>query len=603
MKNRHLLFVSILILLFSHAYCQAQTNEKLAAQYLSNGETDKAVMLLEQIYLKDLSNEQNYRSYVNSLLQIKQFEKAEKVIKKRPKKFYPQALYHFDLGNLFLKQGENNKAVKEFEKSITAVDDNIAYASQLIASFFEINELALIKKLIANQRIKNNDPSLFYNELSKVNFIQNNKSAIIEEQLDFVQAGLISIQQAQNAFSDYLTEQNELQLLRNVLLKKSQLNPNFGFYNELLVWVYVQLKDYEAGLTQNIALDRIRRGEGETILNYAAICKENAAFDVAIKAYQYIITQGIDNEYLATAKLNLLLTQKSKAIALNQTAQALLALKPLFENYIQLNDGGNNAAIARKAYAELLAYQLQDPKLATSVLEKIIEDQIGKPNFINECKLLLGDIYLMTGEIWEAALLYGQVDKANKDEPIGQLAKFKNAQLAYYTSEFEWAKSQLDILKSSTSQLIANDAINLSLIIADNTNLDSTSDALSLYAKADLFIIQQKYKQANLVLDSINLLYPAHELADDVLWTKSQIDLKLNDTTAAVQKLTQLVAMDIEGLWADDALFCLANTYDTLLHDRKKGMEYLQRLIVEMPGSLYAVAARKLFRKWRGDDL
>ena len=603
MKNRHLLFVSILILLFSQTYCLAQTNEKLAAQYLANGETDKAVILLAQIYLKDLSNEQNYRSYVNSLLQIKQFEKAEKVIKKRPKKFYPQAIYHFDLGNLFLKQGENNKAAKEFEKSISSVDDNIAYATQLIANFFEINELDFIKKIIANQRIKNNDPSLFYNELSKVNFIQNNKSAIIEEQLDFVQAGLISIQQAQNAFSDYLTEQNELQLLRNVLLKKSQLNPNFGFYNELLSWVYIQLKDYEAGLTQNIALDRIRRDEGETVLNYAIICKENAAFDVAIKAYQYIITQGIDNEYLATAKLNLLLTQKSKAISLNQNPQALLALKPLFENYIQLNDGGNNAAIARKAYAELLAYQLQEPNLATSVLEKIIEDQIGKANFINECKLVLGDVYLMTGEIWEAALLYGQVDKANKDEPIGQLAKFKNAQLAYYTSEFEWAKSQLDILKSSTSQLIANDAINLSLIIADNTNLDSTSDALSLYAKADLFIIQQKYKQANLVLDSINLLYPGHELADDVLWTKSQIDLKLNDTTAAIQKLTQLVAMDIEGLWADDALFCLANTYDTLLHDRKKGMEYLQRLIVEMPGSLYAVAARKLFRKWRGDDL
>jgi len=603
MKNRHLLFVSILILLFSHTYCQAQTNEKLAAQYLANGEADKAVILLEQIYLKDLSNEQNYRSYVNSLLQIKQFEKAEKVIKKRPKKFYPQAIYHFDLGNLFLKQGENNKAAKEFERSITAVDDNIAYATQLIANFFEINELDFIKKLIANERLKNNDPSLFYNELSKVNFIQNNKSAIIEEQLDFVQAGLISIQQAQNAFSDYLTEQNELKLLRNVLLKKSQLNPNFGFYNELLAWVYIQLKDYEAGLTQNIALDRIRRDEGETILNYAAICKENEAFDVAIKAYQYIITQGIDNEYLAIAKLNLLLTQKAKAISLNQTTQTLIALKPLFENYIQLNDGGNNAAVARKAYGELLAYYLQEPNLATSVLEKIIEDQIGKPNFINECKLVLGDVYLMTGEIWESALLYGQVDKANKDEPIGQLAKFKNAQLAYYTSEFEWAKSQLDILKSSTSQLIANDAINLSLIIADNTNLDSTSDALSLYAKADLLIIQQKYKQANLVLDSINLLYPGHELADDVLWTKSQIDLKLSDTTAAVQKLTQLVAMDIEGLWADDALFCLANTYDTLLHDRKKGMEYLQRLIVEMPGSLYALAARKLFRKWRGDDL
>jgi outer membrane protein assembly factor BamD (BamD/ComL family) len=141
------------------------------------------------------------------------------------------------------------------------------------------------------------------------------------------------------------------------------------------------------------------------------------------------------------------------------------------------------------------------------------------------------------------------------------------------------------------------------LIIAYNTNLDSNTEALSLYAKADLLIIQKKYKQANLVLDSINVLYPGHVLADDILWTKSQIDLKTNDTTAAIQKLTQLVSIDVESIWADDALFCLANTYDSLLHDRKKGMEYLQRLIVEMPGSLYAVAARKLYRKWRGDDL
>lgn len=603
MKNAKLLLLFAMLMLGLHANSQSQNDELLAKQYLSNGETDKAIVLLEQIYSKEPANESNYRLFVSTLLQNKQFEKAEKTIKKRPKNNYPNAIYHFDLGRLYLAQKLEKKAEKEFEKSVHSVGDNLENVSRLVDLFFDINELDYIKTIIEEQRLKQNNPSLFNNELAKVYFIQNNKTAIIEEQLNFIQSGLISVQQAQNAFKDYLTEEKELQILRNVLLKKSQINPNFSFYNELLCWVYVQLKDFDAGLIQTIAIDNIRHNEGEDVFNYAAICAENEAFDIAIKAYQYIISKGIDNELLANSKLNLLLLQKKQAVKITNEPAKLLYLKQLFESYIQLNEGSNRSAIARKAYADLLAYYLQDPILASAVLEKILDDQIGKPNFLNECKLLLGDIYLMTGEVWEAALLYGQVDKANKDEPIGQMAKFKNAQLAYYTSEFEWAKSQLDILKSSTSQLIANDAINLSLLIADNTNLDSNTAALSLYAKADLLIIQRQYVKANAVLDSINLLFPGHELTDDILWTKSQIDLKKNDTLAAIDKLNKIVSLYADGIWADDALFCIATTYGITMNDRKRGMEYLQKLINENPGSLYVVEARRLYRKWRGDEL
>ena len=46
-------------------------------------------------------------------------------------------------------------------------------------------------------------------------------------------------------------------------------------------------------------------------------------------------------------------------------------------------------------------------------------------------KLDLGDIYLLKGEPWESTLLYSQVEKDMKEDPLGHEAKLRNAKLSY----------------------------------------------------------------------------------------------------------------------------------------------------------------------------
>jgi len=236
-----------------------------------------------------------------------------------------------------------------------------------------------------------------------------------------------------------------------------------------------------------------------------------------------------------------------------------------------------------------------------------LSNAIAMPNISKqqraECKLELADILLFSGEPWEATLLYSQVEKDFKHDPIGHEAKFRNAKLTYYIGEFGWAKAQLDVLKAATSKLIANDAMALSLLISDNMDPDSTYKALSMFAKADLLMYRNKDDEALMVLDSVTLDYTYHPIADEVLFKKSEILLKNGRYDEADTLLSQVVEIFPYEILADNALFERAKLHDHYYNDPTMAMDLYQELLTSYPGSLFAVEARKRFRELRGDEL
>ncbi|MHB1179662.1 MAG: tetratricopeptide repeat protein, partial [Daejeonella sp.] len=199
--------------------------------------------------------------------------------------------------------------------------------------------------------------------------------------------------------------------------------------------------------------------------------------------------------------------------------------------------------------------------------------------------------------------LYGQVEKQFTNDPFGQEAKYKNAKLSYFQGDYIWAKAQLDVLKGSTSQLIANDALNLSLLISDNLQNENDTAALRIYSYADLLIFKNQPQKALIILDSLNILYPGNSLADDILMAKSRIFLKSNEHDQAVIQLQAIVDKYANDLWGDDAIFMLADLYENKLNQSGKALELYQRIITDFPGSLFVIEARKRFRLLRGDKL
>jgi tetratricopeptide (TPR) repeat protein len=209
----------------------------------------------------------------------------------------------------------------------------------------------------------------------------------------------------------------------------------------------------------------------------------------------------------------------------------------------------------------------------------------------------------MTGNVWDASLLYSQVEKANKYDIVGQEAKFRNARISYYTGDFGWAQAQLDVLKGSTSKLIANDAMELSLVISDALAEDTTTTPLEIVARGDLLAFQNKDELAKLTYDSVNTLFPNNVLCNRILYKKAQLELKRGKYAEAIVFYEELLKKNSEDIYADDALFKLADINENQLKNNDKAKELYQQLLEKYPGSLYVVEARKRFRKLRGDAI
>ena len=208
----------------------------------------------------------------------------------------------------------------------------------------------------------------------------------------------------------------------------------------------------------------------------------------------------------------------------------------------------------------------------------------------------------MRGDPWEAILLYSQVEKDFKENPIGHEAKFRRAKISYFQGEFDWAQAQLDVLKASTSKLIANNAMDLSLLITDNMGLDTSSQAMQMYARAEFLAFQNKWEASTNTLDSLLLTFSGHTLSDEVIYKKAEISMHTKNYIQAISYFQEVAENYSYDVLADDALFQWAKLTEEYLKDNEKAQILYEQILLEHNGSIYTSEARKRFRMLRGDN-
>jgi outer membrane protein assembly factor BamD (BamD/ComL family) len=206
-------------------------------------------------------------------------------------------------------------------------------------------------------------------------------------------------------------------------------------------------------------------------------------------------------------------------------------------------------------------------------------------------------------EPWEATLIYSQVEKSEKDSPLGYDAKLRNAKLAYFRGDFELAREVLDILKQATTREIANDAMDLSLLILENTGEDSTESGMKAYAAIELLLFQHQDTQALTSMDNMLKDLKGNSLEDDVLFLRAKTYLRMGDVDKAIKDLETIHEKFAIEILGDDALYTLAKVYQDNLNQGSKAMKLFQELLTKYPGSIYGADARKRFRNLRGDAI
>ncbi len=600
-------FLSFFVVLFFPLLTLAQTNtdEQLAAQYFKAGEFDKAEVLYAKLY-KKTNDDFFYRYHIDCLLKLENYAEAEKAVTKRLKKEGDPVLL-IQLGYVHKSSGDERKAQAAFAEALRAMPAVQRQIERMAEAFLEYKEPDLAISSYEKGRKLLNGLVGFYFELAEIHASRNKIDLLFNELLDAVGSDPDQVNRVRTMLLDVLADDpgdRKSEFLQENIIGRIQSNPDQIAYPELLIWHFEQRKEFRQALAQTKALDRRNKEDGSRVYQLGIICKGNRAFAEAVDAFDFVIKKGKDNYYYLPARKELVNTLYLKVTSGEGASVADLgSLEQTFLSTIEVF--GRNAQVAGMMMnlAELYVFHLFETQKGIDLLYEVAELPGIRTEDLAQSKVQLADALLFAGDVWEATLLYSQAEKLMKTHDIGRMAKLKNGKLAYYTSEFEWAQAQLNVLKAATSDLIANDALYLAMLISDNSFMDTTYAALSTFARADLFIYQNKIDSALMALDSIEQFHSGHSLTDDILLKKGEIAEKRKEYASAVEfyhRIWKEYGFDILG---DDAVYRMAKLHEEKLGDKEKAMEFYQILLLDYSGSLFTVEARKRFRALRGDLL
>jgi tetratricopeptide (TPR) repeat protein len=593
-----LLLMLTLMLLVPAAMAQNQ-ELALAREYFSKGEYQKA----ETIYSKLIDDQRLFQAvypdYLKTLLAQNNYKEAEKLVKKTVKRHPGQVNFNIDLGMVYQAAGDKSASEKHFDKLIAQLkaEEVIAAAS----AFIQHEQFDYAEKAYLRGRAISKNPYEHNRFLIALYTYRQKHENLIGEALNLLQENESELIYVQNMLQNSLQDEKAFDALEKELITRVQQNPDLLAYNELLIWLYIQRRDFYSALLQARSVDKRTRSGGTRVMELGAISARNQDYQGAIEAYEYIIKEYPDGPYYLIARQRLIHAREEQVE--NTFPVDLDQIRVLISDYeALLAEVGRNAQTVEvlQHMANLYAFHLDDKDKAITLLHEAIGMPRAKPDFVAESKLTLGDIYLLKGEPWESTLLYSQVEKSHKETPIGHEAKLRNARLSYYKGDFELAQAHLDILKLATSREIANDAMDLSLLITDNTGLDTSTVAMEEYAAIELLIFQNKLNEAQDRLDGMLQIFPGHSLTDEIYFRKATIYERTGEFEKAIASLEKVVNAPTDIL-SDDALFKMAYIYEENLKDTAKAQELYNEFLIKHKGSIFVAEARKRFRKLRGD--
>ncbi|WP_053406390.1 tetratricopeptide repeat protein [Persicobacter sp. CCB-QB2] len=598
-----ILGIVFLSLLFSvPAFPQDFQKVSLAEEYLNRGEVEKALDLYEKLAKQNENLPLIHKNYFDLLLSTKDFKGAEKYLSRAVKKNPDVFVYQVDQGRLLAASDQNDLKDKFYEELIEAQGKDLNKIRGLAQEFYRAQEFDwAVATFKFGRKVSKND-GMFAHELANIYRLTNQKDPMVDEYVQMAVRNPKNRSYVKNVLQSTLGEPEDLESFEAYLIDHIQKDGKEEFYAELLIWTNLQQRNFYGAFIQARSLDKRKKSNGDQLMEVARMALQHKDYDNSIMVYDYVIQNYLEspNYYLAR---NAIINAREEQVK-NTFPVDMEDIDELISSYQQLIEEVPPSIAtfeARKNKAMLHALYKEDYDTAIKLLEEVTQGGRIPKNLKLECKISLGDIFLLKSQPWESRLLYAQVEKEGKETPIGYEAKLRSAKLSYYTGDFELAAGHLDVLKQATTREIANDAMSMSLLIKDNTALDTLRAPMEEYAAIDLLLFQKKNEEALSRLKKMLKDYPGHGLTDEIYYLMSKVYKEQGNFEAALESLKMVVQSGPEDILADDAAFEIADLYEHQIKDAQAAMDAYQSFLSDYPGSIHVEEARKRFRALRGD--
>lgn len=586
--------IQLLIFLTVTSASFAQNDYLLAESYYREGAYEKATEQFKKLYAKSPFNTSYLNRLVSCYQETEQFSEAEQLLISKLKKNPEQGFLYVYLGYNYERQQQKELARENYALALKSIDKNPSYGAIIGRTFKDYN--LLDTAVLAYEKVMTINKNADYNfQIAQIQGEKGDFKNMFESCIDLVDKKEQYASVIQGFTSKYITDDSENKaniIFKKTLLRKSASQPK-NVWNALLSWLFIQQKEYEKALVQEKALYQRNSSDLSAIFSLGKIAFENKNFTSAKECFNFVTQKSSLNEEIIDAYFYI-----AKIAVANHNPETEALFQSLFKKF-----GKKKGTLKLQiAYADFLTFSQNTPEEAKKVLENAVAFSNSKFQKAR-IKLKLGDVFVFTGKFNKALRYFSQIQTQLKNHELAQLARFKVAQTSYFKGDFTWAKTQLKVLKSATSQRIANDAVALYLMITDNEPVDGIPSGLSQYSKAVVLDFQNKTQEAIDTLSVISKRYKGQPIEDEALFKQAKLFLKLNEFEAAITNFKKVIALNPEGVLIDDAYYELAELFNNYLKKPEKASEYYQKIIFDYSSSIYLVEARKKYRIIRGDSL
>jgi tetratricopeptide (TPR) repeat protein len=570
-------------------------NEQLAQNYFDKGEFEKGLISYQELIAAQPFNGYYFQRIIDCYQQLKQYEASEKSILERYNKF-KQATLLVELGYNYQLQKDENKAKKYYEQALDKIK-KIPTEVYGIAAVFE-RKVLIDYALQAYQLAIELDKNLNFNVQMALLYGQKGDSdKMIEKFLEESYTNPQNLFAIQNQLSRFMTEnsdENFNNALKKALLIRTQQNQDI-FWNQYLSWYYVQQKEFAKAFVQEKAIYKRNPESLSNIVNLAQLVIEEDEKETANEILTFVLENTQDQDLQIQAHYFLIEMKIDKAqdkelIGIETELKLLLKQFGISPYTLKL----------QLLQAHFETFQMKNPELGKAILKTALElplDEYQKA----DAKMELADILLFQEKFNQALLYYSQIEEDLKNDVIGHEASLKAAKTSYFKADFVWALKQLKELKSVSSQLIANDAMEYFLLLNDNTVADSTQTALKQFARGDYLLYQNKTQEAMGLFQDILKNFKGQEIESVTLLRLGKTYENLGDYSSALSQYQTIIDKHSDGIYVDEALFFSAEIYNKQLKDIEKAKPLYEKLVFHHEDSIYFVDARRKFRELRGD--
>ncbi len=573
--------------------------ERLAINYYRDKDYEKAAELFQQLYKSKPSNHY-YNYYFNCLIAINEYKQAERLVKQHRKRNPNNYRYLIDEAYVIELSGNKKKANKILNKILNNLPTERNQIIQITSSLQSKGYADMAIKVLQKATTAQNNNYSYNFEIANAYLYSGDYDKMFDSYIKQLEQHPNDLQRIKSKLQYVMrmdVNSNLSGMLKTKLLQSSQNNPENIQLAEMLLWYSLQTKDFTMAFRQAKAIDRRFGNRDQDMLELANIAFSNYNYEASALAFEYVKNKQYSTDFYTESYVGYYLSV-AKQVEENTFASKddYLAIEKLGNTALIILGINNQTSSMVTSQANIMAFELGNTSKAINMLNRALKtpaiNQINTANL----KLELADILVTTGNIWDATLLYSQVEADMKNEPIGHEAKLKNAKVFYYAGEFDWANTRLDILKSATSKLISNDAIELSLFIDNMREEDTIGFTLRKFARADLYMYQRKYDSAMILLSKIEDDPTGTYSMEYALYKKAIIYSELTNFVKADSVYNKLISLYPESVKADNALFEQAKIQEFYLNNNEKALQLYMILMTDYPDSIYAGKARKRYR-------